>query len=64
MKSNYMKVNNCTGTPLTKYAWWTDRNGNKLSYWDGDHNSTTTGCQCFLSGDGCHSSLDDREVFY
>jgi len=29
-------------------AWWTDRNGNKIEYWDGNHPIGTEGCKCSL----------------
>ena len=46
-------VNNCTGNALSHLAWWTDRNGNRIEYWDGSHSSATEGCKCSLDGFRC-----------
>merc|ERR1712131_561949 len=47
--------NNCTLNTLTGFAWWLDRNGNKMQYWHGAGNETTLGCQCSLT-----NSCDSR----
>ena len=31
---------------LTNYAWWNDRNGNQIKYWDGDYDLNKEGCAC------------------
>ena len=36
----------CFFNALTNFAWWTDRNGNKIEYWNGDLNPTAKGCKC------------------
>ena len=36
----------CTANALTNYAWWNDRNGNKIEYWYGDYDLTKKGCPC------------------
>ena len=36
----------CYFNALTNFAWWTDRNGNKIEYWNGDLNPTAKGCKC------------------
>ena len=36
-------VNNCTSNPVTGFAWWLDRNGDKYQYWHGDRNQTALG---------------------
>ena len=46
-------INNCTNNILSHMSWWTDRNGNKLEYWDGNHPIGTEGCKCSLEGSGC-----------
>jgi len=46
-------VNNCTNNILSDVAWWTDRAGNDIQYWDGDHPIGTEGCKCSLDGTGC-----------
>ena len=45
-------INNCTGNVLSQMAWWNDRNGNKIEYWDGNHPTGTEGCKCSLDGTG------------
>ena len=36
----------CNFNALTNFAWWMDRNGNKIEYWNGDLNPTAKGCKC------------------
>jgi hypothetical protein len=48
-------VNNCTNSQLSGFSWWEDRNSNKIAYWDGSFDESTTGCACFLTGDGCET---------
>ena len=36
-------VNNCTSNPVTGFAWWLDRNGDKYQYWHGARNETALG---------------------
>ena len=36
-------INNCTSNPVTGFAWWLDRNGDKYQYWHGDRNETALG---------------------
>ena len=35
----------CTGNALTNYAFWNDRHGREIKYWNGDKPETATGCQ-------------------
>jgi len=55
-------INNCTNNVLSDMAWWTDRNGNKVEYWDGDHPLGTEGCKCSLDGSGCDLNLNGDSV--
>merc|ERR1712184_90419 len=50
--------NNCTENSLTNFAWWTDRSGNEINYWDGDHPVGTKGCKCSLDGAGYRCDKD------
>jgi len=55
-------VNNCTNNFLSDVAWWTDRAGNDIKYWDGDHPIGTEGCKCSLDGTGCDLNGLGEEV--
>ena len=55
-------LNNCTGNVLSHMGWWTDRGGNKIEYWDGDHPIGTEGCYCSLEGSGCTLDPHGEEV--
>jgi len=55
-------INNCTGNGLSNFAWWTDRNGNQVQYWDGDHPQGTEGCKCSLDGPGCNENAQGDSV--
>ena len=46
-------INNCTVNILSGTSWWTDRNVNRVEYWDGSHPVGTEGCKCSLEGSGC-----------
>ena len=46
----------CTANALTNFAWWNDRNGNEIKYWNGDYDLTKEGCAC-SEDDSC-----DRNV--
>ena len=39
-------VNKCTFNALSNFAWWMDRNGNKIEYWNGNLNENAKGCKC------------------
>ena len=36
----------CHRSAITNFAWWLDRNGNKIEYWNGDLSLTSKGCKC------------------
>ena len=57
-------VNNCTGNTLTNMAWWEDKSGNKIEYWDGNHPIGTEGCKCSLDGTGCNENQQGDSVSY
>ena len=43
----YQKItHNCTANALTSYSWWVDRNGNKVTYWNGSKSTSSKGCRC------------------
>ena len=31
---------------MTSYSWWVDRNGNKITYWNGAKSTNSKGCRC------------------
>jgi len=39
----------CYFNAITNFAWWIDRNGNKIEYWNGDLNPAAKGCKCAQS---------------
>ena len=55
-------INNCTNNGLSHLGWWTDRNGNQIEYWDGDHPIGTEGCKCSLDGIGCDPNINGDSV--
>jgi len=46
---------NCTSNAITDFAWWTGRNGEKVSYWNGDKAASEQGCACWDTDD-CDST--------
>ena len=44
--------NNCTSNTLTGFAWWLDRNGNKMQYWHGEGDETTLGKRFMMVDEG------------
>ena len=36
----------CSTNPLTNFAFWNDRHGREVAYWNGDKDVTATGCAC------------------
>ena len=49
---------------LTPFSSWTDINGQKNRYWDGNHTSATEGCECF-SEKTCDSGFSAaRNIVY
>ena len=57
-------INDCTNNPMSDFSWWTDRNGNKMEYWDGNHPMGTKGCKCSLDGSGCTPNLHGDSVSF
>jgi len=57
-------VNTCTNNMLSDVAWWTDRAGNKIEYWDGTHPIGTKGCKCSLDVTGCTLDGLGQEVWH
>ena len=55
-------VNNCSNNILSDFGWWTDRDGNQIKYWDGNHPIGTEGCKCSLDGTGCTLNNLGQEV--
>ena len=54
----------CNVNALTPFSSWTDVNGQKNRYWNGNHTSNTEGCECF-NGKSCHSGfLAARNIDY
>ena len=53
-------VHDCTANALTNYAWWNDRNGNKIEYWDGDYESSKQGCECSHSQNSCDRNFKKK----
>jgi len=51
-------VNNCTVNKLTGFGWWEDRNGAKVTYWNGDRPATDIGCQCQDDSSCANSNAD------
>ena len=48
---------------LTNYAFWNDRHGREIRYWNGDKDVSVTGCTCFETN-SCEKAQDydsDRE---
>ena len=53
----------CSTNPLTNYAFWNDRHGREIAYWNGDNDVNATGCACF-EDNSCEKQQDfdaDRE---
>ena len=54
-------THNCTNNPLSRYSWWTDRNGESREYWHGDFSGGQNGCQCSFTESGCTpNALGDK----
>ena len=63
-------MNNCSTNALTDFAFWTDRNGDELEYWNGQNETAyQQGCACGQedSCDDFHNkdnicNCDDRDI--
>ena len=54
----------CNVNALTAFSSWTDAEGQKNRYWDGNHTSSTEGCKCF-SEKTCDSGFSaSRNINY
>ena len=53
----------CNVNALTNYAFWNDRHGREIKYWNGDKDVTATGCKCYETN-SCEKMQEyDRQRF-